>query len=52
MLEIDAKYHCMQFQGKQMIQTQANGEKSLLGPDLGPLNPNSPLLFFSEIWLC
>ena len=52
MLEIDAKYHCMQFQGKQMIQTQANGEKSLLGPDLGPLNPNLPHPFFSKLCLC
>ena len=35
-----------------MIYTQANGEKSLLGLDLGPLNPNSPHPFFSKLWLC
>ena len=34
-------YHCMQFQGKRMIQTQENGKKPYFGTDLGPLGPNS-----------
>ena len=34
MLDIVASYHCMQFQGKLMIQTQEDGKKPYLGPDL------------------
>ena len=36
----------MQFQGKPTIQTQKNGEKTHLGIDLGPLDPNSSRYFF------
>ena len=36
MLEIVGSYHCLQFQEKRMIQTQKNGKKPYLGPDLGP----------------
>ena len=36
----------MQFQGKPTIQTQKNGEKTHLGIDLGPLDPNSSRQFF------
>ena len=39
MLDIVASYHCMQLQGKY-IQTQENGKKPHLGPDLGPLGTN------------
>ena len=53
MLDIDASYHCMQFQGKHMIQTQENCKKPNFGPDLGSLGPNSGYqLFFSKIRLC
>ena len=31
MLHIVASYHCVQFQGKLMIQTQENGENLILG---------------------
>ena len=48
MLDIVASYHCMQFQGKPMIQTQLNGEKPNFGPDLGSLGPNSGGLFFHK----
>ena len=53
MLDIVASYHCIQFQGKQMIQTQENGEKPYFGPDLGLLGQNSGRHFFflSKIWL-
>ena len=40
MLQIVASYHCMQFQGKLMIQTQGNDEKPHFGPDLGSLGQN------------
>ena len=40
MLDIVASYHCMQFQGKLMIQTQENCEEPHFGPDLGLLDPN------------
>ena len=49
MLDIVASYHCMQFQGKPMIQTQLNGEKPNFGPDLGSLGPNSGGLFFTNL---
>ena len=37
MLNIVANHHCMQFQGKIMIQTQENGRKPHFGPDLSDL---------------
>ena len=37
MLDIVASYHCMQFKGISMIQTQGNREKLDFVPDLGPL---------------
>ena len=40
MLDIVASYHCIQLQGKLMIQTQENGTKTHFGHDLGPLGPN------------
>ena len=40
MLDIVASYHCIQFQGKLMIQTQENDKKTHLRPDLGWLDPN------------
>ena len=53
MLQIVASYHCMQFQGKLMIQTQGNDEKPHFGPDLGSLGLNSgrDYFFFTKIWL-
>ena len=49
MLDIVANYHCMQFQGKHMIQTHANGEKFHFGPNLDLLDPNSNRqLFFQK----
>ena len=32
MLDIVTSFHCMQFQGRLMIQTQDNGEKTHFGP--------------------
>ena len=32
MLDIVGSYHCMQFQGKPIIQTQEDGEKLYFGP--------------------
>ena len=46
MLDIEASYHCMQFQGKTMIQTQLNDEKPHFGPNLGPLGLTSGHQFF------
>ena len=46
MLDFVASYHCIQFQGKPMIQTQENNEKPHFGPDLGPVDPNSGANFF------
>ena len=49
MLDIVANYHCMQFQGKHMIQTHAHGEIFHFGPNLDPLDPNSSRqLFFQK----
>ena len=47
MLGIVTCYYCIQFQGKRMVQTQENGEKSHFGPDLGLLGPNPgrPIFF-------
>ena len=40
----------MQFQGKQMIQTQENGEIPNFGTNLDPLRPNTDRqTFFSKI---
>ena len=41
MLDIVASYHCIQFQGKRMIQIQENGKIPHSGPNSGPLGPNS-----------
>ena len=50
MLDIVANYHCVQFQGRNIIQIQANGKKRDFRPVLGPLNPNSGRqLFFQKI---
>ena len=46
MLNIVASYHCIQFEGKRMIQTQENGKKPHFGLDLGPLGKNSDHQFF------
>ena len=35
MLDINANFHCMQFQGKLMNQTWENGKKPSFGPDFG-----------------
>ena len=48
MLHILASYHCLQFQGKRIIQTQENDKKTHFGPDLGPFGPNSDHQFFFE----
>ena len=32
MLDIVGSYHCMQFQGKPIIQTQEDGDKLYFGP--------------------
>ena len=50
MLDIVASYHCMQFQGKLMIQTQETGKKPHFDPDLDPLAPNLGQQF-PRIWL-
>ena len=52
MLDILTSYHCLQFQGKRMIQTQENDKKKrYFGSDLGPLGPNSGRqILFSKIW--
>ena len=47
MLDIVASYHCMQFQGKLITQTQENGGKNIfLGPMLAPLAKFGPSIFF------
>ena len=53
MLDINASYHCMQFQGKQMNQTWENDKKPSFGPDFGPFGPNAGcyIFFSSKIWL-
>ena len=43
-----ASYHCMQFQGQIMIQTQENREKPHFGSNLGPLSPNSSRHIFFQ----
>ena len=52
MLDIVTSCHCIQFQGKLIIQTQENGKKPHFGPDLVLLGPNSGGQIFSKIWLC
>ena len=44
--KIVASYHCIQFQGNLMIQTQENGKKPHFGPDLNSLGPNLGQHFF------
>ena len=44
MLQINASYHCMQFQGKIINQTWENGRKPSFGPDFG-LNLVPKILF-------
>ena len=46
-LGIIASYHCMQFQGKSVIQTQQNGEK----PHSRSGASSGRQIFFSKIWL-
>ena len=46
MLDIAASDHRMQFQGKDVIQTQENGEKPHFGPDLNTLGRNLGHQFF------
>ena len=41
MLDIVTSYHCIQFQGKRIIQTQTNGKQPHFGLPLGPLDPDS-----------
>ena len=48
MLKIVASYHCMQFQGKLMIQTQENGKEPHFGPTLAPLGLNLGSQFFLQ----
>ena len=55
MLDIVASYHCIQFQGKLIIQSQEDGEKPHFGYNLGPTGPNSGQIlffffFFFKIW--
>ena len=42
---VAANYHRMQFQRKRMIHTQENSKKPHFGPDLIPLDTNSPKHF-------
>ena len=44
MLEIVASHHCIEFQGKLMIQIQKN--YGPFGPNLSPLGPNTGRKFF------
>ena len=41
MLDIAASYHCMQYQGKRIIQTQDIGEKTHFEHNFGTLRPKS-----------
>ena len=50
MIDIVKSYSRVQFQGKFMIQTHQNGEKSHFEPDLGVLGTNSGRqIFISKI---
>ena len=52
MLDINASYYCMQFQGKPTNQTWENGKKSSFGTNFGPFGPNlGPKIFFHVISL-
>ena len=51
MLEIVARYHCMQFQGKCTILTQENGEKPHFGPKLDPNSGRQSYPPQKKIWL-
>ena len=46
MLDIVASYHCMQFQGKRMTQTQDNVKKPHFRSELGLLGLSSGCHFF------
>ena len=46
MLDIVASYHCMQFQGKLITQTQENGEKTFFGPDVSTFGQIRAIKFF------
>ena len=54
MLSIVASCYSMQFQGKLIIQTQENGNKSRFGTNLGLFSPRQVRQCFSlsKIWLC
>ena len=52
MLDIVARYHCMQFQGKLINQSWGNGKKPSFGTDFGPFGPNlGSKTFFHEFYL-
>ena len=56
MLDIVGSYHCMQFQGKPIIQTQEDGEKLYFGPVGRKFGAAIFFVFFlffvfSKIWL-
>ena len=42
MLDTVTSYHCQQYQGKRVTQTQGNSEKSHFGSDLGPMGSKNP----------
>ena len=46
MLDIVGSCHCLQLQGKLMIQTQENDKKLHFEPNLGSLGPNLGSYFF------
>ena len=51
MLDINASYHCPQFQGKLMNQIWENDLKPNLGPDFGPnLVPKKIFVVFTSTW--
>ena len=54
MLDINASYHCMQFQGQIMNQTWENDEKPSFRLDFGPFGPNLGLkkYIFRRFYLC
>ena len=45
-LDSNASYHCMQFEGKLMNQTWENGQKPSFGADFGLFGPNLVPQFF------
>ena len=48
MLEIVWNYHCMQFYGKLIIQTQENGKKPHFKPNIGSFGSNLGSRFFQK----